>query len=134
MQGARRVEIYELVVRSSFRANHCLRMPDGTVEPLHEHLWRVEAFFESDQLDEAGMVADFGRLRQEIADATSDLSGAKLNDLPAFTGSNPSTELLAKHIAERLVPRVPKGVTLEKVRVWETEDCAAAYRSPPASR
>ena len=122
---------FELVVRSEFRAAHQLRLPGGSVEPAHEHAWRVEVFLESSILDEAGLVADFTVLRRRIAEAIRPLANARLNELPAFAACNPSTEMIAKHLCELIAPLVPVGVALTKVRVWETDDCAAAY-SPPA--
>lgn len=125
---------FELVVRSEFRAAHQLRMPDGGVEPLHEHAWRVEVFLESEVLDDAGLVADFTVLRGRIAEATRHLTNACLNELSAFAACNPSTEMIAKHLCELIAPLVPDGVALTKVRVWETDDCAAGYRPPADSR
>jgi 6-pyruvoyltetrahydropterin/6-carboxytetrahydropterin synthase len=127
------VGCFELIVRSEFRAAHRIPAPDGSLEPLHEHNWRVEAFFEGDALDKTGLVADFTLLRRRIAEATRHLSGVCLNNLPAFAVIGPSAEMIARHVYELLAPRVPPGVMLTKVRVWETEDCAAAYLPPTRS-
>ena len=118
---------FELIVRSEFSAAHQLRMPDGGYEPLHRHGWRVEVYLEGDALDDGGMLADFTALRRELARITGECHDTCLNDHPAFAACPPSTELIARHIYDGYRPTLPPQVKLCKVRVWETEDCAAAF-------
>jgi hypothetical protein len=51
--------VYEVLVESSFVARHGIRLPDGTVEPDHEHDWRVTARFIGEELDDCGLLVDF---------------------------------------------------------------------------
>lgn len=118
---------YELIVRSGFSATHQVRMPDGNLEPAHEHSFKVEVFLEGDGLDGSGMVVDFTTLQRNLGQITTLLRGTHLNDLPAFAAGTPSTELMARHIYDRYQPTLPPRVRLTRVRVWETEDCAAAF-------
>ena len=118
---------YELLLRTEFTASHQLRMHDGELEPLHSHDWRVEVFLEGEELDAAGLVADFTVLQRDLTQITVDLRGRLLNESPAFTGRNPSTEVLAKYLHDRFAPMIPTNVRVTKIRVWETSDCAAAY-------
>lgn len=118
---------YELLLESEFSAAHRLRLHDGEFEPLHGHNWRVEVFMESPKLDSVGLVADFVVLQENLSRLTRELHNTTLNDHPAFNSANPSTELIAKFLHDRIAPTLPGGVRLTKVRVWETRQCAAAY-------
>ncbi len=126
--------MYEIVLRTEFSAAHRLRMPDGDYEPLHGHNWGVEVFLEGPTLDSAGLLADFTVLQRNLAGVIRPLRDRCLNDLPAFSERNPSTEWVARYIAEAFAPQVPPGVHLAKVRVWETNGCGAAYLPPPVPR
>ena len=71
---------YELLLRTEFTASHQLRMHDGELEPLHSHDWRVEVFLEGEELDAAGLVADFTVLQRDLTQITVDLRGRLLNE------------------------------------------------------
>jgi 6-pyruvoyltetrahydropterin/6-carboxytetrahydropterin synthase len=121
------VDKYELLVRAEFTAAHQLRMHDGELEPVHSHNWRVEVFLEGEELDEAGLLADFAVLQRGLSQICNDLRDRLLNKLPAFAGRNPSTEAVAKHLHDSFAPMMAANVRVTKVRVWETGDSAAAY-------
>jgi 6-pyruvoyl-tetrahydropterin synthase len=87
----------------------------------------VEVFLTGDELDADGLVADFSMLKDRLGQITGTLEGRRLDELPVFSGCNASTELIARHLCDRYRPTLPPAVRLVKVRVWETEDCAAAY-------
>lgn len=118
---------YELTLRAEFAAAHQLRMYDGALEPLHGHNWRVEAVFLAPRLDTIGVGADFVVLQRLLHEAVAPFHDRCLNELPLFAGVNPSTEHLARIIAERLAGAAELGVRLSAVRVWETSGCAASY-------
>ncbi len=118
---------YELTIRSEFSATHRLRLHDGSYEPLHGHQWQVEVYLTGSELDAAGMLADFTVVQPALAAITAELHDRYLNELPAFTSESPSTERVARYIHDRLAPRLPKSAAIERVRVWETSQCAAAY-------
>lgn len=119
---------YEIVLEAEFSAAHRLKLHDGRWEPLHGHNWRAEVFLEGPALDSAGLLADFTVLQEELRRITGELHDTNLNEHPAFARTNPSTELVARHIHDRFAPGMPSGVKVTKVRVWETRQCAAAYR------
>jgi 6-pyruvoyltetrahydropterin/6-carboxytetrahydropterin synthase len=118
---------YELLVQTEFTAAHRLRMHDGKLEPAHSHNWRVEVFLEGEVLDAAGLLADFTVLQRGLSLICDGLRDRLLNELPAFAGRNPSTEAVAKHLHDGFAPLVTANVRVTKVRVWETNGCAAAY-------
>lgn len=118
---------YELLLRAGFSAAHQLRLADGRVEPLHGHNWRVEVFLTGSRLDESGLLADFTVLQPHLQRITGELHDTFLNEHPAFASDNPSTELVAKYIHDTLASHIKAPIRIAKVRVWETDDCAAAY-------
>lgn len=118
---------YELLLRAGFSAAHQLRLGDGRLEPLHGHNWRVEVFLVGSRLDENGILADFTVLQPHLQRITGELHDTFLNDHPAFASDNPSTELIARYIHDAFAGHVVAPIRIAKVRVWETDDCAAAY-------
>ncbi len=118
---------FELTLKSEFSAAHRLRLPDGSLEPLHGHNWQVEVELAGPKLDPSGMLADFTVVQPALTAITAELHDRYLNELPAFESVNPSTEEVARLIHDRFAPKLPKSVVIRRVRVWETRQCAAAY-------
>jgi 6-pyruvoyltetrahydropterin/6-carboxytetrahydropterin synthase len=115
---------YAITTTMAFTASHQLRLYDGSLEPLHEHVWRVKVTVAAAQLDSIGVVMDFHDLERRLQSVLDPLRGS-LNELPAFSALNPSAENVALHIARRLA--VPDDVNLASVEVWETEENSAIY-------
>ncbi|MCA9254834.1 MAG: 6-carboxytetrahydropterin synthase [Phycisphaerales bacterium] len=118
---------YQLTLRSEFSAAHQLTLLDGSLEPLHGHNWPVEVVVEGEELDGMGVLADFTILQPKLRAITDELHDTFLNDVPVLQPDNPTTERVARHIAETFAPVLPAGVRLVSVRVWETRDCAATF-------
>ena len=111
----------------SFAAAHQLRLPDGSIEPLHGHNWRVKVTVSSSKLDALGTVMDFHELERLVDAMTGPMHNHHLNELPPFDRElNPSAENVAFHIARSLA--LPADVRLERVEVWETDENSAVYK------
>jgi len=119
--------VYELVIESDFAAAHRLRQYHGACEKLHGHNWRVELVVRGDRLDSLGMVADFRDLKRILGDVLSEFDHVYLNDLPAFRQRNPTTEHIARTIHAAVAERLPPGVSVASVAVWESPRCCARY-------
>jgi 6-pyruvoyltetrahydropterin/6-carboxytetrahydropterin synthase len=111
----------------SFSAAHQLRLYDGSLEPLHGHNWRVEVTVSAAKLDSIGVVMDFHELERLVDQIIAPMHNKLLNELSAFGTLNPSAENVALHIGQAL--RLPAGIRLEEVQVWETVENSAIYRS-----
>ena len=113
----------------TFAAAHQLRLPGGSLEPLHGHNWKVAVTVASDRLDALGCVMDFHELERVVDAVVGPLHNRHLNDVPPFDRElNPSAENVAVHVARSVGPGLPAGVRLVKVRVWETAGNSAQFR------
>jgi 6-pyruvoyltetrahydropterin/6-carboxytetrahydropterin synthase len=120
--------MYEITVTSHFSGAHRLRYLHGKCEELHGHNWKVEVSVVSNRLGTEGVVIDFGVLKQKLEKVLKPLDHTYLNDLPYFSGIEPSSENIAKYVYDRLKNDL-KGQpgTLKKVTAWESENACATY-------
>ncbi len=120
--------MYELTVISHFSGAHRLRYLHGHCEELHGHNWKVEVSVASPKLNPEGVVIDFKVLKQKVEKVLKELDHTYLNDLPYFSGKEPSSENIARYIFETLKKEF-KGLpaTLKKVTAWESEHASATY-------
>ena len=114
----------------TFAAAHQLRLYDGSLEPLHGHNWRVEVTVVAVNLDSIGVVMDFHELERSMDGIVGPLHNRHLNELAMFAKVNPTTENVALYIGKSL--RLPAGVSLERVEVWETAENSAIYWPTPS--
>lgn len=122
--------MYTVSVETFFSATHRVRFPDGSLEPLHGHDWRVRALFGSESLDDHGMVVDFCEARRALEQVVADFQHADLNELEAFGGFCPTAEVVARVVFDRMVSR--GQASLQRVEVTEAPGCVATYRGGSA--
>ena len=122
--------MYSITIERSFSAAHAIRLPDGTLEPVHGHNWPVEVSVGSVGLDGIETVMDFHVLAAAVDGALAELDNRHLNEVEPFVGTrvNPTAERVAWWIAQRVGRALPAGVRLESVRVGEAPGCYASYR------
>ena len=118
---------YEIIVESDFSAAHRLRAYKGKCENLHGHNWRVQAVFTKSNLNKIGLVLDFNKAKRLLEKILKELDHKELNKINFFKKNNPTSELIAKFIFERLKKLIKNEVNLEKVSVWETPTSCASY-------
>jgi 6-pyruvoyltetrahydropterin/6-carboxytetrahydropterin synthase len=122
--------MYYSAITATFSSAHALRHYAGKCERLHGHNWRVEVVVAAERLDPAGMGLDFTVLRAKTAEVIGEMDHRYLNELEPFLEVNPSSELIARYIHERLSTSVNDGrVKVSTVKVWESEGSWAEYRS-----
>ncbi len=120
--------MYEITVFSHFSGAHRLRYLHGKCEELHGHNWKIEVTVASGRLNKEGVVIDFQILKQKLEKALKSLDHTFLNDLPYFSGKEPSSENIAKYIFDDLKRELKDyRVTLKKVTAWESENACVAY-------
>jgi 6-pyruvoyltetrahydropterin/6-carboxytetrahydropterin synthase len=112
-------------VEVHFSAAHRLpHVPSGHKDGrLHGHNYRVLIHFSGPIDPHTGWVVDFGDVKRlwEPLDAT--LDHRYLNEVEGL--DNPTTEVVARWIYERLQPALPG---LVEVEVWETPRACCRYR------
>lgn len=127
---------YEISVETIFAASHQLRDYKAPLEPLHGHNFRVEAFvgMETDSLPASGYVMDFLELEAKLKEVVAPYDHRHMNDLPPFDELNPTTENMARFFFDELSKKLPDGVSLRRIRVWEAPTYSASYSREPDSR
>ena len=102
--------MFSVTVRDHMMVAHSLRGDVfGPAQRLHGVTYVVDATFRRRDLDADGIVVDIGRATEELRAVLSELNYRNLDDEPAFSGMNTSTEALAKVVADRLAERVERG-------------------------
>jgi 6-pyruvoyl-tetrahydropterin synthase len=91
----------------------------GPAQRLHGATYVVDATFRRAGLDADNIVVDIGRAAEELHAVIAELTYRNLDDEPAFTGMNTSTEALARVVADRLADRVRAGALGESARELE---------------
>jgi len=120
--------MYELKILTQFSAAHRLENFYGKCEALHGHNWKVEVFLQGRELDDAGLLMDFGVLKARVNEVLEEIDHKYLNELPAFKDQNPSSENLARYLFERLAAVLNRsGAQVSRVNVWESDTSCASY-------
>jgi 6-pyruvoyltetrahydropterin/6-carboxytetrahydropterin synthase len=124
----RNPNMYELKVTTHFSAAHRLRMVGSKCENLHGHNWKIEAYIVGEMLDDAGVLMDFGMIKNQIAEIMALLDHKYLNELDGFKNNQPSSENIAHWVAMELRKRIDNSrVTVSRVTAWESDDACATY-------
>jgi 6-pyruvoyltetrahydropterin/6-carboxytetrahydropterin synthase len=123
--------MYELKVITHFAAAHKLKMVAKKCENLHGHNWKVEACMTGEKLNEAGVLIDFGEIKQHLSKIMDTLDHKYLNELDYFHNGNPSSENITRHITTQLQKSITDpGIKVSRVTVWESVDACATYIVP----
>ena len=102
--------MFSVTVRDHLMVAHSLRGEVfGPAQRLHGATFVVDATFRRETLDEDGIVVDIGRAAAELARVVGELSYRNLDDEPSFAGTNTTTEVLARHVADRLADAACDG-------------------------
>ena len=123
--------MYRLKVSTAFSAAHQVTLPEGAVENIHGHNWKLEATLASETLDRFGMVADFEAVKGMLKDKIEKvLDHAFLNETGLFPKNAATCENVAKWIYDTLeaeVGNLREGLFLESVTLWESPGCGVTY-------
>lgn len=120
--------MFELKIVTDFAAAHQLEMVTDKCENLHGHNWKVEVYVTGEQLNDAGVLIDFGIIKKHLAEIRKTLDHKFLNELDFFQDGNPSSENIAVYIAKALQAKIDStGVRVSRVAAWESDDACATY-------
>ena len=95
--------MFELKIETHFAAAHQLKMVAEKCENLHGHNWKIEVCVSGKDLNPAGVLIDFGELKEHLSEIIDRLDHKFLNELDYFHDNfPPSSENVARYIAEAL--------------------------------
>ncbi len=120
--------MYEVIIKREFSAAHMLKEIGGRCEELHGHNFAVEATVTAPVLNSEGIMVDFRDVKKWLDEILGELDHSCLNEHPFFSsGLNPSSENIACFIFDRVSEKLPGGLSLARVTVWESEDARVSY-------
>jgi 6-pyruvoyltetrahydropterin/6-carboxytetrahydropterin synthase len=123
--------VYEVKIISQFGAAHQLRDFGGKCESLHGHNWKIEVYATGKELDQYGLLIDFGVLKKATQRVLEALDHRFLNELEYFEEVNPSSENIARFIYEALQREWNSpNAKISKVTAWESDTACATYLGP----
>ncbi len=132
--------MFSVTVRDHMMVAHSLQGEVfGPAQRLHGATFVVDATFRGDTLDSDGVLVDIGRATDELHRVVAEVSYRNLDDEPVFAGTNTTTEVLARHLADRLAERLRVGalgpstrnVTGIVVTLHESHVAWASYQRVP---
>lgn len=120
--------MFEVTIRKSFAAAHQLRDIGGKCEGLHGHNFTVEVSAGAQSLNKDGLLLDFRLLKRWTNEILEELDHKYLNELPCLKDLNPSSEIIAQFMFERLAEKAKSAnAPITRVTVWESEDARVSY-------
>jgi|SRR5581483_644751 len=102
--------MYSVTVRDHMMIAHSFRGEVfGPAQKLHGATFVVDVEFRRPSLDGDGIVVDIGRAGDTLKAILGELNYRNLDEEPAFSGMNTTTEVLAKAIFERMTAAIRRG-------------------------
>ena len=102
--------MFSVTVRDHFMIAHSFRGDVfGPAQALHGATYNVDVTFRRPTLDPDGIVVDIGRAIDALKAVLAELNFKNLDDEPAFSGENTTTEFLAKVVFDRMAARIARG-------------------------
>ena len=121
--------MFELKIVTHFSAAHQLKMVAEKCENLHGHNWKIEAYVTGKTLNNAGVLMDFGEIKEHVSAIMKRLDHKFLNELDYFNDDHPpSSENIARHVATSLQAMITAPeIHVSRVTAWESENACATY-------
>ena len=124
------MSFYEVMIERHFSSAHQLRGYKGKCENLHGHNYKIEVFVRGEEVNNIGLLVDFGDVKTATDEVVKYLDHRNINELPPFDIElNTSAENIARFILEYIGSRInEKGIEVYKVRCFETPTSVATYQ------
>jgi len=128
--------MYSVTVRDHMMIAHSFRGDVfGPAQRLHGATYVVDVEFRRPDLDADGIVVDIGRATDALHQILAALNYRNLDEEPAFSGRNSTTEAIAKLIFDRLTAAIhrgdfgdsARGIASLRVALHESHVASAAY-------
>ncbi len=120
--------MYLIRVIDDFCAAHALKWADGSEEAMHGHNWKVEAVVACPKLDESGIGINYLIVYEHLHKLLDEeLDHKNLNFIKGLNEINPTSELLAKWIFDKISIAINNHGKVKSVTVWETDSFGVTY-------
>jgi len=134
--------MYAVEVREHIMIAHSFRGAlFGPAQKLHGATFVVDVAFFREELTADSVVVDIGRAHDALKATLGPLNYQNLDEIPAFSGQNTTTEFLCRHIFEAMAQAAREGdlgpgcEDLAKIRVTLHEShVARAWFEGPLAR
>ena len=94
-----------------------------------QYIFQVEVRVKGRVDDETGMVMDIDDMKVQIGKVISELDHKFIDkDVPYFSDKPSTVENICIYFWEELKHTLPEGVTLNKVKIHETDKNVASYK------
>ncbi len=123
---------FSVRVEARFEAAHYLREYRGISEPLHGHSYKVEADLAArgGGVDSDAIAVDFISAKRKLEALAKQLDYGCINDVPPFTGINPSAENIAQWFHRELSSAVAgEHAVVTAITVWEGPVNSVTFRA-----
>ena len=122
--------MYTLAVRRDFIARHYLIGGDwGPENNPNSHHYLLELRLSGESLDEHGYLVDIDVLGKHLAEIVAYYNEQMLNDLPEFSGLNPSIEHFSRILCSAFNERLTfANINKITVVLWENEQAWVSYK------
>jgi 6-pyruvoyl-tetrahydropterin synthase len=109
----------------------------GPAQNLHGATYVVDVEMSRPELDADGVVVDIGRAGDTLKRVLSALNFRNLDEVPAFAGTNTTTEFLARYVFDEMILAMDRGdlgpgangIERMKVTLHESHVASAAYEA-----
>jgi 6-pyruvoyl-tetrahydropterin synthase len=124
--------VFSVTVRDHMMIAHSFRGEVfGPAQRLHGATYVVDATFRRAALDADGIVVDIGRAAEALRAVLDGLNYRNLDDDADLAGTNTTTEVLAKVVADRLADALgDSGLDGLMVTLHESHVAWASYERP----
>lgn len=120
--------MYEVTIKKSFSAAHLLKEIGGKCEELHGHNFLVEVSVAAESLNSEDILIDFRLVKGWTDEVLEQLDHKYLNELEDFKNINPSSEMLAHFLYDKISEKARQAkITLSRVTVWESDNSRVSY-------
>jgi len=122
--------MYTLAVRRDFIARHFLIGGDwGPENNPNSHHYVIELQLSGDSLDQHGYLVDIVDIEKHLDELVARYREQMLNDLPEFSGINPSIEHFSRILCATLNERITaSNINKVKVVLWENETAWVSFK------
>lgn len=124
---------HHIMIAHSFRGDMF-----GPAQRLHGATFVIDAAVMAENLDANGVVIDIGRAHEALKAVLEPLNYRNLDEVPEFAGVNTTTEVLTKHVYDRLAAAARGGrlgrdgheLSAIRITVSESHVARAWYEAP----